>query len=563
MNLKSIRWRLPLTYAGIALITALVLGGTLLVILRSYYQGQELNYLRKNATAIGGAVSPFLVKDASGVYPVGDLKDHLALVAFLSQTRVRLLDPQGKVLVDFDFSGTQNPKAVLSAISLPGPSGADSPDAFYYLQSSRLGPVNEVGVPPKGEEGTLGIQIFHQDQTQGPTVVKKQGLGLSAQIKIVRIPDTAPAAGSSAGPGSAPVPKGLLSVIPAVGTMYGFDLQGDAQASTVRSNQIYRQAVNAADGTLLGSVELSEGPSVGGNIVMGVARGWIVSGMIGIFIAGLVGWWISRRMSAPLLELSEVTTRMARGDLSARAATGSQDEFGLLASSYNEMADRMEETVRALRRFASDAAHELHTPLTALHTNLELAAADQARLGSVNPALEQAWEQMKRLEALTRDLLDLSRIEAHSPAPCEQVDLGMLVGQACEPFASAAEQYGIEFYLDLPEEEVMLSGQPAQLMRAFENLLNNAVKFTGPEGTIRVKVRKEGQEMVVSVEDNGIGIPAEDLPFVFGRFHRARNATGYPGSGLGLAITKAIIEQHNGSIRVSSGDEGTRFEVRL
>jgi signal transduction histidine kinase len=284
---------------------------------------------------------------------------------------------------------------------------------------------------------------------------------------------------------------------------------------------------------------------------------------VAVLLAGLVGWAISRRISTPLLALTEVTGHMAQGDLSRRAALTGQDEVGRLASSFNEMADQVETTVLALRRFVADAAHELHTPLTALRTNLELATPEAA------PAekalfLAQAQAQAHRLERLTNNLLDLSRIEAEAgPAAFSRVDLTDLLAQVCEPFASQAEQAGLTFTCQLPAQPLIVAGQALQLQQVFDNLLDNALKFTLPGGMVTVGLRQTSKVIEFWVEDTGIGILAEDQPQLFNRFHRGRNATGYPGSGLGLAIVKAIVERHHGDIGLEQVSPGTKIIVRL
>jgi len=561
MNRNSIRWKLPLTYAGIALITVLVLGGTLLAILRGFYRDQELGYLKRNAVAISEALAPVLSLEA---YPV-QLKPHLAFFAFLSQTRVSLRDRDGKELANMSFTSEKNPSTKISAVSLPKQVLlASNPKFADGLDDSNL----PGGLPEQAKAmADTDAQIFGLQFTVPVEAPPSAGGSTPSQDSVRFIYRGGPgevAVGPYAASFVAAQPGTLISVIPAVGTMYGFDLKGDVLIPRVRSNQVFRQSIVSADGRELGILELSDGPAYGREILDGVARGWLVAGLVAILVAGAAGWWISRRISAPLLALTEVTARMAQGDLSARASTGSEDEFGLLARSFNEMANRVEGTVAALRQFASDAAHELHTPLTALQTNLELAAAEQATREDASGSIRQAWEQMQRLERLTSGLLDLSRIESRAgAAPSERLDVRELVQEASEPFASQAEQGGIDFNLELPEQAAWISGQRGQITRALNNLLSNAVKFTGPGGSIRLGVSCGAEEVCIWVEDSGIGIAEEDLPYVFNRFHRGRNATAYPGSGLGLAIAKAVVEQHCGSIQAARLTAGTRFEARF
>jgi two-component system sensor histidine kinase MprB len=247
---------------------------------------------------------------------------------------------------------------------------------------------------------------------------------------------------------------------------------------------------------------------------------------------------------------------MAKGDLSARAHVDRQDELGALARSFNEMATRVEETVLALRRFVADAAHELHTPLTALRTNLELAPDD----GFV----KRARYQVERLEELTTGLLNLSRIEAEkrgqAPTP---VVLNTVVQSVAELYASQAEQAGLAFELTVPESPIVVTGDDIQLREALGNMLDNAIKFTPESGSVAVSLSREENWATVRIRDTGIGIPTEDLPFIFNRFHRGRNAATYPGSGLGLAIVKAIVARYEGCIEAGNVAQGTQLVLRL
>jgi signal transduction histidine kinase len=312
-------------------------------------------------------------------------------------------------------------------------------------------------------------------------------------------------------------------------------------------------------------VEVSNGPAYGTEIIEGVTWALIGAGAVAVILAAGVGWFISRSMTAPLLALTAATTQMAQGQLSTRVSlTNRPDEFGVLAHSFDEMAQRVEATVSALRRFVADAAHQIHTPLTAVHADLELAASEP------NPArqrlfIERAFAQLKRLEILTNDLLDLSRLEAHDVDEARTtVDLALLVREISESFASRAEQAGIAFNVETSQPSIKAKVNETQFRHAIANLLDNAIKFTPENGTITVGVRRDGDHVVLWVNDTGIGISTEDLPQLFNRFHRGRNAAPYPGSGLGLAIIKAIVEGHHGEISVQSrAGDGTHFALRV
>ena len=453
--------------------------------------------------------------------PAQAIQSQVENFSFLSQTRVRALDTKGQALQD---SGV--PKRVNVAV------------------------------------GTIKRAFFIRGQAEGSSP--------SDYVRIISIDngltETMPVT-KTAIRFEMPLPAGgdvvAYKSMPVAGALYGFGLNPDVALDERRSNQVVRQPFTDDTGTLLGYVELSDGPAYGRDILDSVARGWALSSAVAVLLAAGAGWLVSRRISAPVLALTAATARMAAGDLGARAGVAGEDEFGRLGRSFNVMADRVETTICALRRFVSDAAHELHTPLTALRTNLELAVGeggDSAQLAFV----ERAQEQIERLEALTRELLDLSRIEAgldknqHAP-----LDLTALTHRTSELYASRAEQAGLAFELDVPESAIIIQGSEERVSRVLGNLLDNAIKFTPGGGMVSVRLRQQGEWAELQVQDTGIGIPADDLPQLFSRFHRGHNATPYPGSGLGLAIVAAIVEGHGGQVTAKNSAPGACFCLRL
>ena len=477
---RSIRWELPLSYAAIALLATVALGAVLLLTLRGYYRQLEQAYLEGNALAFSYTLAPLLMDDP----PAESLQAEVLGLSFLSQARVRLLDQDGFPLADSDTPGR-------FAVSL-----AAMPAEELWLPAQGIDPV-------VGTEGFIAI-----------------GSGLVESVEFTT---------------TEPFPSRLLFVPNRSSDAFGpfrtrllpfdtredpLDPRSDARLGGTRSSQTARQPVY--DGSnLLGYVELSEGPAYGQEIVTSVARGWLLAGAVAIALAAVVGWVISRRISAPLVALTEVTASMAGGDLSARADVARKDELGTLARSFNQMADQVEEIITSLRRFVSDAAHEIHTPLTALHTNLELAQRDAAA-GSEEHVLA-AQAQVERLEALTGGLLDLSRLESPAQAPqLVPVSLLPLVHEVGELYASRAEQAGLAFELSTPEAPVSVLGEEGELRTALTNLLDNALKFTPEGGHIYLGCRQEGGNAVLWVEDTGIGFPEEDLPHLFDRFYRGK-----------------------------------------
>jgi signal transduction histidine kinase len=504
----SMRTRLPLSYAAIALVTAVAVGAVLLMTLRSYYAERELDRMNRGAGAIGFLVERMLEENT----PVSSLQTRLDSFAFFSQAQVRVLNPDHQLIAE-----STNPSGI-NMVYFRGPNTEDTPSNTKML---------------------FEVQSFPGDAQGEFTMPAPFGPG---------VPDDGQA--------------GTRVFVD--GSPYGVHLKPDWETNgRVRSDQKATTTLLNSKNQVLGYLEIFDGPAIGSEIVDRVAWALIGASVIAILVAALAGWSISRVITTPLLGLKHITDQMAQGDLTVRAKIDSSDEFGSLARAFNHMTNQVEHTITTLKCFLADAAHELHTPITALNTNLELAATENDDV-TRQSFIERALEQLKRLETLTNNLLILSRIETHSlPDERHAVDLGALVRETSELYASQAEQVGITFMIDAPSEPTIVMANEAQLRRTLCNLLDNAIKFTAENGCVELGLRKDGTRIKLWVQDTGIGIPAEDMPYLFNRFHRGRNTAAYPGNGLGLAIIKAIVESHQGKVAVDSLSPGTRFTLLL
>ena len=197
-----------------------------------------------------------------------------------------------------------------------------------------------------------------------------------------------------------------------------------------------------------GSVEISNGPAYGTDILTSVSTAWGGASLFAILLAGLAGLVASKQVSQPVLALTAATLRMEQGDLTSRAdlpAQGQAQEFQSLAHAFNAMAQRVEDTISTLRAFVSDSAHELNTPLTALGTNLELAATEKDVVQK-DQFLNRAQQQVLRLERLASGLLDLSRIETSRFTPAfEKLDLVQLTNECAGAVCLAGRAGGTWF----------------------------------------------------------------------------------------------------------------------
>jgi two-component system sensor histidine kinase MprB len=281
----------------------------------------------------------------------------------------------------------------------------------------------------------------------------------------------------------------------------------------------------------------------------------------GIAIAAWAGFAVARSGLRPIGDLTEGAEQVARtGELRPVPVRGT-DELARLASSFNTMLAALGAVRERERRLIADAGHELRTPLTSMRTNLDLLAQSDAQTDGHHVSAEDRTAmiadvraQIEELTVLIGDLVELSR-----ETPVEQrvrVDLAEIVGRSVERVQRRAP--GIRFAVDVTPWPIV--GDPPLLERAVTNLLDNAAKWSPARGTVAVSLH----EGVLSVADQGPGVAPEDLPHVFDRFYRSKEARSKPGSGLGLSIVAQAAARHGGSVTATrSPSGGAEFLLRL
>jgi two-component system sensor histidine kinase MprB len=277
----------------------------------------------------------------------------------------------------------------------------------------------------------------------------------------------------------------------------------------------------------------------------------------GIAFAAVLGLAVSRAAVAPVRRLTAATENVTEtGDLSERIDAGGRDELSRLAASFNTMLGALEESTRAQRQLVADASHELRTPLTSLRTNIEVLASDRALpAGERERLLNDVVEQLGEMTTLIAGLIDLARGEQPAADP-EEVRLDLVAAEAVE--RARRDRPAVSFVTDI--EVSVIQGVPSTIERAVANLLDNAAKWSPPNGEVEVVVRHGA----VTVRDHGPGIDEDDLPHVFDRFYRAPSARGMSGSGLGLAIVRQVAVAHGGSVVAERAEGGgTRITLSL
>jgi signal transduction histidine kinase len=350
-----------------------------------------------------------------------------------------------------------------------------------------------------------------------------------------------------------------------------FSRRVDLSLEVVRAPLLVTAPIESGE-QVVGYVELSSPPDFVTATLAVIRWAFLLAAAVATGVSVALGLVVSRGLTAPLAGLGQATARMNSGDLTARAPVHGHDEIALLAGQFNQMAVALEASFAALaaerdalRRFVADASHELRTPITALRTFFELlldnAGPDQA---VQQEFLQESQSQIDRLERLTNNLLNLSRLEGGliQLRPAAH-DLNDLLRNMVAPFNPLAQERQIDLRVALPTAALSIYCDRGQLESALGNLIDNALKFTPAGGQVTVGAEPGGDGVILWVTDNGPGIAADELPYIFERFHRGREATA-GGSGLGLAIVQSIVQAHGGQVEVlSQVGVGSRFVLKL
>jgi heavy metal sensor kinase len=279
----------------------------------------------------------------------------------------------------------------------------------------------------------------------------------------------------------------------------------------------------------------------------------------GVFLAG--------RALSPIDSITRLAQRMSAEDLSQRLdASLPRDEVGNLARTFNDMIARLDGAFRRQRQFTADASHELRTPLTTLKGQVEVALSRERDAAAYRAVLQTVNEEVDRLIRLVGSLLTLARADAGEiPLASDAVDLADVVAGALEQVRAAADDRRIALHVE-GAPGLALQADQDFLLQLLLNLLDNALKYTGPGGDVTVGWRIDGATARLWVRDTGAGIAAEHLGRVFDRFYRVDPARSRAegGAGLGLSMSRWIAEAHGGELAIESEPgKGTTVEVRL
>jgi len=392
---------------------------------------------------------------------------------------------------------------------------------------------------------------------QFPTLSPKAG-GTVPYRQLVAGNGRAVEAGLSASqlPGGVYLPVASAAAAVANGEHAAYFTNVSVGGTTLREYVFHLNGYETTTGGQQVAVELGETLQPVLNVLSTLKWILTVVFLLVVGLAALLARMATRRVMRPLAEVTATAQLIGEtDDLSQRIAVHEDDEVGQLATSFNEMLERLESSraqldasVTAQRQLVADASHELRTPVTSLRTNIEVLLSgaelddeDRTRL------LTDVVEQSEELSNLVSDLIEVARGDT-PPTNVEDLRLDRLAEDGVDRARRNAPS--VEFRERLAP--ISVHGNPERLMRAINNLLDNAALHAGHGGPIEVTVDANG----LTVRDHGDGIAEADLPYLFDRFYRGANSRARMGSGLGLSIVRQAAEQHSGSVSVANAPDG-------
>lgn len=289
-----------------------------------------------------------------------------------------------------------------------------------------------------------------------------------------------------------------------------------------------------------------------------------ISVMIALLVTGL-SIMLSRMLTRQISGLLQAIRNVREGAYSHRADASGTDEIAQIAAEFNSLTDRLQTTEDARRRFVSDASHELKTPLAGIRLLTDsILQTDNMDMETVRDFVTDIGSEAERLSRITEDLLRLTRLDSNQVDPPEVVEVAPVLEQVMRMMSLLAQEKGTELTCQTGGDCRVLATK-GEVHQVIYNLTDNAVKYSGSHGSVRVELRRDGNDVVLTVADNGPGIPEEDLPRVFERFYRVDKARSRAagGTGLGLSIVQDTVTKRGGTVSAANRPEGGAvFTVR-
>ncbi len=280
--------------------------------------------------------------------------------------------------------------------------------------------------------------------------------------------------------------------------------------------------------------------------------------------AGLMGWFMARRAMTGVEEVTQTAIEISKGAFDRRVPIKVRgDEIERLATTFNDMLDRISVLIREMREMTDNIAHDLRSPLARMRTAGEMVLTASS-VDEHKTIAAGIIEECDRLLGMINTMLDIAEAESGAgELVSEEVEMADMIRRACELFQPIAENNSVTMTTELPDRCVV-RGEPRKLQRMIANLLDNALKYTPSEGTVKVSLTVNNGQIAISVSDTGVGISEEDLPHIFKRFYTCNKSQPQHGTGLGLSLVRAIARSHGGHVNAASRPgKGSTFTVTL
>jgi heavy metal sensor kinase len=284
-----------------------------------------------------------------------------------------------------------------------------------------------------------------------------------------------------------------------------------------------------------------------------------------ILLAAGVGWFMARRAVSGVEAVTRTAQKISGGTLEERVPVKARgDEIDQLATTFNQMLDRIQTLLTKIKEISDNIAHDLRSPITRIRGIAEVTITTGKSLNDYENMAASTIEECDRLLDMINTMLMISKTESGVDKLLhEEIDLRALAQEACELFKPTAEDKGVSLSCNVPKVSHFI-GDTQMIQRMISNLLDNAIKYTPSGGSVTVSIIDNDTDVVVSVIDTGGGISSNDLPHIFERFYRCDQSRSQPGIGLGLSLARAIARAHGGEITVTSNlDQGSTFTVIL
>lgn len=327
---------------------------------------------------------------------------------------------------------------------------------------------------------------------------------------------------------------------------------------------IYDQRLFDDKNSMIGWLRIGR-PSLTKKVLQNLKRVIFLSIPLPFLIAIWGGYLLAKKALKPIDDITKTARTIGHTDLSKRLNFPKvEDEIGRLAMTFDEMLDRLENAFKRERRFLSDASHELRTPLTTVKALVEEALERCKSQDEYKEVLHAIDKEISKMNKIISQLFMLTRCEEGNwPVDFEKINLRIIVEDVLEEMQEIAQQKGVNLYKEC-DKDIFIEGDQTLITRLFINLIENAIKYNKKDGWVLAKIEDKEDEVKITIEDGGIGIPEEDLPFIFNRFYRVDKSRSTEGIGLGLSIVDWIVKIHRGRINVTSKvGIGSCFEVVL